>query len=93
MPHTIAVISREGDTTIAWRSNNPDEVEDAKRRFQYYLDKGYRAFRAGVGGEHGGRIAAGLGDQLVDPGAGRVHLLDQARHGSLPLGVPPYESV
>lgn len=52
----IAILSHEGDTTITWRSDNPDEVEDAKRRFAYFMDKGYSAFIQQSDSERGRRL-------------------------------------
>lgn len=51
MKGAIAVMDDSGDTKIAWDSDNPDEVENARASFRRLRDKGYGAFKADKKGE------------------------------------------
>jgi phosphoribosylformimino-5-aminoimidazole carboxamide ribonucleotide (ProFAR) isomerase len=35
----------EGDTTVGWDKNNPDEIEQAQASFDSLLAKGYMAYK------------------------------------------------
>lgn len=66
--HMFEVMGREGDTKLMWDPNLPDEVEGAKRQFDYFTkEKKYAAFACiGDKGDKGEQI------RTFDPKAGRI---------------------
>ncbi len=65
--HYMAVMDATGDTKIIWSKDNHDEVENARRSFNDFKKKGYKAFHVvGKKGE--------TGDQMdeFDPDAERI---------------------
>jgi len=66
--HIFEVMGKEGDTKSIWDKNNPDEVEAARKQFDFLVrEKKYMAFH--VEGEKGDK-----GKQMkeFDPKAERV---------------------
>lgn len=73
---TIHTLDRDGDTRVMWDSDNPDEVENARRTFRDLKGKGYLAYRAtGEKGTQGEQI------REFDPGAERIIFTRPLRGG------------
>jgi hypothetical protein len=49
--HVLAILDASGDTRIIWDSDNEVEVANAKRTFDDFLKKGFRAFSVNRKGE------------------------------------------
>ncbi len=43
----LSVLNYEGDTKTIWDSDNKDEVENAKKQFDFFSKKGFTAFSVG----------------------------------------------
>jgi hypothetical protein len=41
----LRIMGAEGDRSIGWDEDNPDEVRDASKTFEEMIKKGYRAYR------------------------------------------------
>lgn len=54
----MAILGKQGDTKIIWSSENPDEVEHARKTFDDLTKKGFSAFSVKRDGEKGGRLAS-----------------------------------
>jgi len=56
--HYMAIMGREGDKKTLWSKDNPDEVEAARREFNFLVgEKKYAAFKVeGKKGEKGEQI-------------------------------------
>jgi len=52
----MRIFDETGDRLLVWDSKNPLEVQDACKMFQEYIDKGWRAYAIGVGGNKTRRI-------------------------------------
>lgn len=62
----MAVMGKDGDTKITWDRTRPVEVEEARRTFNSYRDKGYVAYKLDSMGDKGEVI------RNFDPEAQRV---------------------
>ena len=49
----LRVLCSKGDTKVTWDSTKAIEVEEAKKAFERYLDKGFNAFRIAKRGQRG----------------------------------------
>jgi hypothetical protein len=49
----MAVMGSEGDTRHFWNIQKSDEIEMARKVFDLYIDKKYRAFRMNSSGDAG----------------------------------------
>lgn len=74
----MAVMGKDGDTKKIWDRTKPDEVEDAKRSFNYLVrEKRYVAFHVtGKDGEKGEQM------REFDPEAGRMILVPALAGGT-----------
>lgn len=45
------VLDPNGHTRTVWDPENPSEVEEARRKFNELMRRGFRAFRVGDGGD------------------------------------------
>lgn len=55
----MAVMDKTGDTKTLWDSKNPDEVEAARKQFDYFVkEKKYAAFTVDKKGEKSEQIRA-----------------------------------
>ena len=50
------VLSKNGDDRLVWDRRDPDQVAEAKIKFQEYMDKGYKAFVCRRDGSKGSQI-------------------------------------
>ncbi len=71
----MAVMGQEGDTKMMWNPQNTFEVEQAKKQFKDYRDKGYLAFRVGKDGEQGEQL------REFDPTAAKMIFVPQFQGG------------
>ena len=71
----MSVLGRDGDTKIIWDSENPDEVEHARKTFEDLTKKGFSAFAVKHMGGQGERIAK------FDPSKEKMILVPQLRGG------------
>lgn len=54
---TFRILSENGDDLLVWDRNDVDQIKEAKKSFDDYLQKGYRAYRVKqLGGSKGSRI-------------------------------------
>ncbi len=51
----MSVMGETGDTKISWDSDNPTEVEAARKTFEEYKKKGFAAFRLTSKGSKGSK--------------------------------------
>jgi len=87
----IRVLDDNGDSRILWNRHKQNEVEDARRRFDEYMKKGYRAYVCRSDGSKGARVEtfdALLEEIIVAPGAGDQGLGEYQRPKEAVL-VPP----
>lgn len=56
--HSFEIMGKEGDTKAIWDKNNPEEVEAARRQFEFLVtEKKYAAFHVtGEKGDKGGQM-------------------------------------
>lgn len=54
--HEMRTMGASGDTKVVWDSEQPDEVENARRTFDDLRKKGYAAFAVGARGEKAAQI-------------------------------------
>lgn len=69
----IRVLDDNGDSRILWNRHKQSEVEDARRRFDEYMKKGYRAYVVRSDGTKGARVEtfdALMEEIIVAPGTG-----------------------
>jgi hypothetical protein len=73
---SLAVLNHEGDTTISWAADRPEEVDAARRTWNALVrDKGYTAFEVDDEGQSGERI------REFSPSIGRVLLIPPMQGG------------
>lgn len=76
MTGTMAVLGKEGDTKTIWDSDNPDEVEVARKTFNDLVGKKkYLAFAVKKDGDKGERISE------FDPKLGKMILVPPMQGG------------
>jgi hypothetical protein len=72
----MAVMSHEGDTPFKWNKNDPVEVENARRTFEFFTkEKKFFAFKE--------KRMGGQGDQIreFDPNAEKIIFVPQSVGG------------
>lgn len=69
------IMDHSGDTKKIWDPSKAVEVDDAKRSFEHFTSKGYRAFRTNDKGDQGDQM------REFDPQAGRVVFVPQMQGG------------
>jgi hypothetical protein len=59
-PHqfSMRILNEKGDETLIWDSRDPDEVKEAAKIFNKYIEKGWRAFATDIEGNRSRRIRA-----------------------------------
>lgn len=63
----LCVMNQKGDSKIIWDRGKPEEVENARRSFDHFKEKGYAAYSVrGKDGERGEVI------RKFDPAAERI---------------------
>lgn len=50
------VLDPSGDSRLVWNRNNLDEIKEAKKKFESYIQKGYKAYACRRDGSRGSRI-------------------------------------
>ena len=71
----LAILAPEGSQKITWDPDNPNEINEVKHRFQYYLDQGYAAFHMNDAGGEGKKIVS------FNPLAGKIVMLPKLGGG------------
>lgn len=69
------IIDETGDTKHMWNPRDMDEVAAARKLFQTFNDKGFKAFRVNARGEAGERI------REFDPSAEKIIFIPQLAGG------------
>lgn len=88
----IRVLDDSGDSRILWNRKRQAEVEDARRRFDEYMKKGYRAYVCRSDGSKGARVEtfdALLEEIIVAPGQAGDKLLGEYLRPREAMLVPP----
>jgi hypothetical protein len=88
----IRVLDDNGDSRILWNRHKQGEVEDARRRFDEYMKKGYRAYVCRSDGSKGARVEtfdALLEEIIVAPGQAGDQGLGEYRRPKEAVLVPP----
>lgn len=52
----MRVMGRKGDTKISWNPDNRTEVDEARKAFNAYKDKGFAAFKVSKRGAKGEQV-------------------------------------
>jgi len=88
----IRVLDDNGDSRILWNRKRQAEVEDARRRFDEYMKKGYRAYVCRSDGSKGARVEtfdALLEEIIVAPGQAGDKPLGECLRPREAMLVPP----
>lgn len=80
--HVMNVMDRTGHTTVTWNPDDPQAVEDAKKKFNEMIRQGYSAFAMNMISENGVKVEEkGRRISEFDPKAGKIMLVPQLRGG------------
>jgi len=71
----LRILTENGDDLVVWDRNILDEIREAKRQFDDYIKRGYKAFAMKLRGEKGVRL-----DQF-DPSLEQIILTPSTRPG------------
>lgn len=52
----VRILDDSGDTRLVWNRKNHQEIEDARKKFDEYISKGYRAYVCRWDGSKGSRV-------------------------------------
>ena len=66
MGEMVILTATDGDRRVPWDPSDPNQVDEARRRFHDYLRQGYRAYGVGRRGQRGERIVD------FDPNLGEI---------------------
>ena len=72
----LRVMGRKGDTKLSWDTENPAEVEVARKAFEEFYQKGFAAFLVKTKGGKGMQI------EKFDPEADRILFIPPIAGGS-----------